>query len=280
VYAALGAVAAAAMRTADLSVSPWRAAQVLGLFALMAASAGAVGHSRAGQTLFARAPAVVRDGLRTGAIAAALILAAGALAAGIALAVRGGDATAMFASYRTGVLGQAGVTVVCLAYAPNLTVWGAAYLLGPGFAVGVDTIVRPGEVLLGPLPALPPLAGLPTAPVAEFAPALLAAPVAAAMAAGWLLARRPLPATPQPVAVPWARLAGTAGIAGPVAAVAVQIAVVASAGGLGSGRLALLGPTGGTAALVAAVVVCAGVFLGASAARAVPVRAPRRPARR
>ena len=43
------------------------------------------------------------------------------------------------ASYRTGVLGQAGITVLCLAYAPNLAVWGAAYLLGPGFAVGVDT---------------------------------------------------------------------------------------------------------------------------------------------
>ena len=107
--------------------------------------------------------------LRTGACAAALILAAGAGIAGVALAVHGGDAAAMFASYRTGVLGQAGITVLCLVLAPNIAVWGAAYLLGPGFAVGVDTVVSPGSVVIGPLPGVPVLAGLPSVPLTGLA---------------------------------------------------------------------------------------------------------------
>jgi len=270
VYGLLGAGAAALAGTAEISASPWRAAVLTGLFALVAATVGALGTGRPVQTILSRVPAAVRAGVRTGVVAAALIVAAGALAAGVTLAVNGGDAAGMLASYRTGVLGQAGITVLCLAYAPNLAVWGATYLLGPGFAVGVDTIVSPGDVLIGPLPALPPLAGLPSTPVAQFAPALLAAPVLAAMAAGWLLARR----SGRPAGVsPWARLAGTAALAGPVAGLLVHLAGVVSSGGLGSGRLAVLGPSGWTAGLVTAVVVSAGVMLGASAARALPVRA-------
>ena len=73
----------------------------------------------------------------------------------MALALPGGAAAEMLGSYRAGVLGQAGITVLCLVYLPNLAVWGAAYLLGPGFAVGDGTVVSPGEVLLGPVPALP-----------------------------------------------------------------------------------------------------------------------------
>jgi hypothetical protein len=274
VYAILAATTAALAHTADISVSPWRAATTAGLVALVAATAGALGHARAGRAVVERVPGIVRDGIRAGAVAATLIVAAGALAAGVAVAVRGGDAATMFASYRTGVLGQAGITVLCLAYAPNLAVWGAAYLLGPGFSVGVDTIVGPREVLLGPLPAVPTFAGLPTSPVPEFAPALLAAPVLAAMAAGWLVARRGPARAASVASAPWGRLAGTAALAGPTAGLLVHLAGVVSAGGLGSGRLAALGPAGWTAGLVAAVVVSAGVLLGACVARAAASRAP------
>ena len=282
-YAVVGTGAAALARTADISVSPWRAAKTLALVGLVAATAGALAHRRAGRELIDRVPPVVRDGVRGGVMAAMLILATGALAAGVALAVRGGDAAGMLASYRTGILGQAGITVLCLAFAPNLAVWGAAYLLGPGFAVGTDTVVSPAEVLLGPLPAVPPLAGLPNSAMAEFAPALLAAPTLAAMAAGWLVARRSRPAVPalsavrraglarpaeHPAGSPWARLVGTAALAGPMAGLLVYLAGIASAGGLGSGRLAEMGPTGWTAGVVATLVVGAGVLLGACAARA------------
>ena len=81
-------------------------------------------------------PGPVRDGVRTGLVAGLLLLGAGAGAAGLAVATGGGDAADMIGAYRTGVAGQAGITLVSLAYAPNAAVWSTSYLLGPGFAVG------------------------------------------------------------------------------------------------------------------------------------------------
>lgn len=46
---------------------------------------------------------------------------------------------------------------------PNATVFSGAYLLGPGFTVGVQTLVSPATVVLGPLPMFPLLAALPDA---------------------------------------------------------------------------------------------------------------------
>jgi hypothetical protein len=259
-YAAIGAGAAALARTPTVAISSWRAAATLGVVALAAVGLGALVHARGARALVAGVPFVVRDAVRTGVVAAALVLAAGALVAGIAVATRGSDATEVLGSYRTGILGQAGITLLCLAFAPNLAAWGAAYLLGPGFSVGVDTIVSPGTVVLGPIPPVPPLAGLPTAAVGAWAPLLFAGPVLAAACAGWWLARR----APDHG---WATLCGAAALAGPVAGLVVQGATAASAGALGSGRLAALGPSGWTVGLVASAVVAVGAMLGAVGAR-------------
>ena len=260
VYAGLGAGVAALARTVDLTVTPQRAGVTMGLFAAVAAMTGAVGHSHAGRTLARRAPSTVSGALRTGVVAAAFIIAAGAAAAGVALAIRGGDAGDMLGSYRAGLLGQAGITALCLAYLPNLAVWGAAYLLGPGFAVGADTLVSPGEVLLGPVPALPVLAGLPSAPLAGAGPALLGIPLVAGMFAGWLLARRS-------GTVGWASLIGAAILAGPVAGAVMQMVSFAAAGALGSGRLAVMGSVDWRISLFATVVVTVGAALGAAVSR-------------
>src|SRR6266545_4393121 len=116
-------------------------------------------------------PPVLRDGLRTGTVAALLVLGAGAGVAGVALAVSGGQAAATLASYHTGVAGQVGVTLLCLAFAPNLATWSAAYLVGPGFAFGTGTTVSAASVKLGALPAVPVLAGLPDSAVFGLRPA-------------------------------------------------------------------------------------------------------------
>ena len=93
----------------------------------------------------------MRDAVRTGGVAALLVIAAGAAATGLALALRAGVATDMLREYRTGVVGQAGLALVCLVYAPNVAVWGASYLVGPGFAFGVGTTVSAAAVTLGPV---------------------------------------------------------------------------------------------------------------------------------
>ena len=55
-------------------------------------------------------------------VAALLVLAAGAAAAGTAIALSGREASAMHPEYRTGPAGQVGLTLLCLAYAPDLAV--------------------------------------------------------------------------------------------------------------------------------------------------------------
>jgi hypothetical protein len=168
------------------------------------------------------------------------------------------------------VLGQAGITVLCLVYAPNIAVWGAAYVLGPGFAVGAGTTVGPAEVVLGPLPAVPLFAGLPTAPAPALGPPLLAVALAVGVWAGWGLARRAEDVALAERSDPpgWGPLLAAAVLSGPAAGAVLWLAAAASAGALGSGRLARLGPTGWAVGVAGAVVVTLGATVGVAVARA------------
>lgn len=60
----------------------------------------------------------------------------------------------------------AGLGVLQAVLLPNLVLFALAWLAGPGFAVGVGTVISPAEVVLGPVPNLPLLGALPqsTAP--------------------------------------------------------------------------------------------------------------------
>jgi hypothetical protein len=276
-YALFGALAAVLVSAGGLRVSPVRAGLTLAVFGALAALVGALRTTGVSGLLHRRVPAPLRDGVRTGLVAGLLLLGAGAGAAGLAVATGGGDAADMIGAYRTGVAGQAGVTLVSLAYAPNATIWSASYLLGPGFAVGTDTAVRTSEVSVGALPAVPLLAGLPRGPVDGFGGALLAVPVLAGMAAGWLLARRVLRlAADDRAPVGWAPVLWPAALAGPVAGLLLGLAAVVSGGPLAGGRLAEIGPVGWQVGAVATAVVAVGALLGAAAGKVLarpPVRA-------
>jgi len=240
--------------TADQAVSPVRAGVMFGLLGAGAAVLGALANGRSGRRLVQRAPGVLVDAVRAAICAVALLLAAGAAIAGIALAGSAGEATQMLAAYGAGLGGQLGITAACLVYLPNLAVWGAAYLVGPGFAVGVGTVVSPGDVLVGPLPPLPVFAALPTGELTGIGPVLLGVPFVAGLVAGAMLAR-------SPSAVPAAALAG------PVAGLLVLVVALASRGGLGSGRLAELGPGDSRVAVLAGVVIGVGALVGCLARR-------------
>jgi Family of unknown function (DUF6350) len=253
-YGGLGS--AAAVFADNPAVSPVRAGLGCAGFALAAATGGALAHRRGVRGRVTRLPAALADAARTGAVAAVLMVAAGAVAAGVLLAVHGAAASDLLRSYRAGVLGQAGITVLCLAYAPNLAVWAACYLLGPGFTVGAGSLVSPGAVTVGPLPALPVLAALPGGPTRGVATAVIAVPFLASATAGWWLGRRRAGAG-------WGGVLGAAAAAGPVAGVLLGLAARASAGSLGVGRLAQLGPDAWRVTVVASAVVGLGALVGA-----------------
>jgi hypothetical protein len=264
-YGLLGAAAAATADSPGLRVSPPRAALTFAAFGLAAGLAGALVEAGVLLRLVRGTPRIVRDAVRTGLVAAALLLGGGAAAAGTAVAVAGGDASEIFALYHTGVVGQIGLTLICLAYTPNLAVWATSYLVGPGFSIGAGTTVTVALVRLGEVPVLPVFAGLPSAPLPAWGSVVLGVPLAVGMVAGGLLARRRLRATDLPVS--WPDLLGAAVLAGPVAGAVLAFAGVASAGPLGAGRLTIVGPAVLPTAGVTAVLVGLGAPVAAAATR-------------
>ncbi|HEY0697709.1 MAG TPA: DUF6350 family protein [Micromonospora sp.] len=270
-YGLLGLIAALVVGTGRPGVSPGRAAATLAVFGALAALCGSLRSTGALGSLTRRVPGVLLDGARAGGVAALLLLGAGAAAVGLAVATGGGEASDMIGAYRTGVAGQAGITLISLGFAPNAAIWAAAYLLGPGFAVGTDTVVRTTEVTVGALPAVPLMAGLPHGPVDGFGALLFSVPLVAGMTAGWLLTRSLLRrAGRDRSTVGWSRLLSGAAVAGPVAGVLLGLAAAVSGGSLGGGRLAEIGPVSWQVAAMATLMVTVGALVGVAAARAVP----------
>jgi hypothetical protein len=275
-YALFGALAALAVDGRGTEVSWGQAGLNFFVLGALGASLGSLRSTNALAVLARKMPKPLRHGLRTGVVAALLILAAGTAATGLSVAIGGGSAADMIAAYRTGVGGQAGITLVSLAYGANAAVWAAAFLLGPGFTLGAGTAVTLTEVTLGPLPTLPLLAGLPAGPLGAAGATLLAVPVLAGMSAGWLMTRRmrrPRPArpgepAPQPRTPSWSLVVTSALLAGPAAGLVMAILAEASGGALGDGRLSTIGPDPVTVGLVATAVVAVSATIGAAAARA------------
>jgi hypothetical protein len=258
-YGLIGLLVAAMAAGRGWWAEPLAAAATLAGFGFVAAGYGALRTAGVWEMVADRIPPAVRHGLRTGLVATLLVVAAGAVAVGVSVAWSAVAATDTLAAYGTGVAGQAGITLVCLAYAPNLAVWAVAYLLGPGFAAGAGTVISSSEVVAGPLPALPVFAGLPDGPLPEVGAALLAAVTVVSLAAGWRLGRLRVPR-----ALSWPALLSAGLLAGPVAAVLLTAAAFAAGGPLGAGHLATLGPVAWQVGLAAAVLVTPGTLLGAT----------------
>ncbi|GLY01038.1 DUF6350 family protein [Actinoplanes sp. NBRC 101535] len=279
-YSLMGTAGAHLVDGRGTEVSAVEAALHFLVLGVAGAGLGSLRGTGAVSTLARRLHPILRHGIRSGLVAAFLILAAGAVAGGLSLALGGGSAAEMIAAYRTGVAGQAGITLLSIAYAVNASVWSTAYLLGPGFALGTDSAIRLTEVTVGPLPTLPLLAGLPPGPMGAWGALLLTLPVIAGGAAGWLLTQRLRHGRQGPgrqqrpkrrgAEVPepsWSLLVGASLLSGPVAGVTLGLLSWASGGALGDGRLSRIGPDPVQVGLVAAVIAGVAVLLGTASAR-------------
>ena len=181
-------------------------------------------------------------GVRVAGSVASSILRWYALAALLAFVVALLWDVAAAANIVTQLQGDASDTVAITALStllvPNAVVWSGAYLLGPGFSVGVGTLVTPTAVVLGPLPLLPLLAALPgDGAVPAWVPALLGVPpLVAAWAAHRVLRRHQVER--------WDVAVLVAGGGGMLAALAMGLAARLSAGAVGPGRMRAVGPSG------------------------------------
>ena len=186
-------------------------------------------------------PGHVRSVLRGALAAAGLLLVAGTVLVGAALAVSFSQTANVFSDLELSFGNALMVLLAAALLVPNAALLAVAYIAGPGFTIGTGTTVSASAVALGPLPAFPLLAALPVdgTPPSWFA-AVYAVPVlCAAFAAGLAQARYAVPAWDS------AALRGFAtGIGG---AAVVWLLVVFAGGPMGTGRMADIGaPEGET----------------------------------
>lgn len=188
--------------------------------------AGAVRH---------RVPVAVLSIGYAAVAAVALLAAAGAVLLAVALAAHGSAAANVAEGLRLDLTGALLSLLVLLLLVPNLALLAVGYLLGPGFAFGVGTVVSPAQVSLGPVPSVPVLAALPADGWAPgWAMALLGVPVLVGVAAAYLAGR----------AVPtrsYQRGALRGLAAGIVGSLLVAVATSYAGGAIGSGRMTEIG---------------------------------------
>lgn len=175
--------------------------------------------------------------LRGGAVAASVILGAGALLVAGALATSAGRAGALQHALDPGIAGGLVLAVLGVVYAPNAAVFGSSYVAGPGFAVGTGTSVTGAAAHLSVVPSFPLLAALPQhGGGAGLSWIGYAGPVVAGVLAGVVVHRR--------IQGSW-RVRGAATVGTGIVAGALLGVLGAVAGGpVGSGALSVVGPCG------------------------------------
>ncbi|WP_328739430.1 DUF6350 family protein [Streptomyces erythrochromogenes] len=281
-YLAVGAFATVYAAGGPMPADPISAAWHVPLVAVLAAAGGVWGaKGRPLGPLPNWLPGGVRRGfvrpryalaLRAGAGGALVLLGGGALLVGASLAWHGAQVQASFLSL-TGVWsGRFAVLLLALALIPNAMVWGAAYALGPGFALGAEVTATPLGFAGAPaLPRFPLLEALPAAgPGTPLTWAAAGVPVVAGLAVGWFAVRRARE-------VSYGETALTAALGALVCGVAMAGLAAVSAGPLGSRRLAEFGPVWwatGAAAFAWTLVLAVPVAVGVHAWRYRPAEGP------
>ena len=178
-------------------------------------------------------PTWVRGALRRAGVILALHLAAASMLLG-GLLVRHADAgAAAVSALQPSTLDAVVLGIASLLVLPVLVIWTASWLVGPGVALGAGTLVSPTSVALGPLPAVPFAAALPTEQPHPWLVAVEATPVLIGVCAVLLL-RRTRPAA-------WTAALGQAVLAGALAGVGLALLGAFASGSIGPGRLATVG---------------------------------------
>ena len=218
------------------------------------------------------APELLRSGataaLRAGTAATAMVIGVAALILALLIFGNYGTIISLYEQLQTGVAGGAALTVGQLAVLPNLVVWMASWLVGPGFAIGTGSSVSPIGTELGPLPGLPIFGVIPPGGFA-FGLVGVVVPLLAGFLAAVLLRSR-VDAGDSGLDGLRSRILTAVGI-GVVAGIQLGLLAWWSSGALGPGRLHDVGPNpwlvGSLAAAEVAVAAVIGLVVGARARR-------------
>ncbi|MER6123982.1 DUF6350 family protein [Streptomyces sp. NPDC001795] len=186
--------------------------------------------------------------VRAAGAGAAVLVGGGALLVGASLVWHGGAARASFLQLAEGWSGRCAVLLLAVALVPNAAVWGAAYGLGPGFALGVGHMTGPVSAARPPalLPPFPLLAAVPRAGATPLCWTVGLVPVAAGATVGWFVAKAACRDRERGRDAVWpmGRTAGAVVLAGMVCGVLLGGLAEAAGGPLGVTVLARFGPVG------------------------------------
>ena len=281
VFAAVGAVLALVAGVGAARADPWQGALLPAFTMAIGVVIGAVGESlrtasttdaasglvrRALDTLPRPLVTGARAAVRVGAGAAFGVLALAGLLVAVLIALDYATIAGLYQTLGAGIDGGIVLTVAELALLPNVVVWTASWLLGPGFAIGSGSLVSTGGTLLGPVPGIPLLGALPTE--AQGLGALwLVVPVLLGFAGAWL-ASGDSPSGRVDVRSSWWMPLAVAVGAAAVAAIVLGLLAWWSGGAAGPGRLSDVGPDPWPVAGVAAATVGLGAIVGGFASRA------------
>ncbi|HEX4441948.1 MAG TPA: DUF6350 family protein [Galbitalea sp.] len=104
---------------------------------------------------------IVATALRAGTAAAAVVITVAGAAVAILLLANYAQIITLYENLHSGALGGLALTIAQILFLPNLVVWAASWLIGPGFSIGTGSLVSPLGTTLGPLPSIPVLGALP-----------------------------------------------------------------------------------------------------------------------
>ncbi len=182
---------------------------------------------------------VLSPAARVGLGVVVTMAAVSALMLALALGFGWIEVVRLYEGLRVSVLGGVMVTLGQLAILPNLIVYAMAWLAGPGFAIGLGSTVSPFASQLGPMPAFPVFAALPTG---GFDRGILFAlvPVLAAFV-GTLLVRKHVDQIRWEYATRFTASIALAGVSALIAASSAMLLAAMASGSLGPGRFALVG---------------------------------------
>ncbi len=204
---------------------------------------------------------IVAAALRGGIAAATAIVGIAALALTVLILTNFATIIGLYETVQSGLIGGIVLTLVELALIPNLVIWAAAWLVGPGIAVGVGTSVSPVGTALGSVPGLPLFGVLPHGTLAVGFLGLLVPVLIGFLAAAVTRQRQARTATAPPT-IPHRLITGAA--TGLVAGILLGLLAWWSGGAIGPGRLVEVGPNPLLVGLLATVEVgiaaCAGLM--------------------
>jgi len=261
-YSAVGVGLTVLGSTSGARIGLWSSLPGLVGLSLLAGAGGLLrvaGHGRLIHDVFPFPSRAVFAGVGAGA---AVLLAGGAGAVGIAIALDRAGFAALTEGLAPDWSAGLGLFVLSLLLLPNAALYAVAVLVGPGFAIGSGTTVSVFGVTLGVVPGLPLLAALPNRPAVPLAALLgLLIPVLCGVVVGAVVARRLAEQTRPLLASSWAAAAAL------TLAIALGAAQWLAGGSLGQDRLGALGAPPITTLFAGAVLMVAPAALSAGLLR-------------